>query len=326
MPQSLTRRTLLRLAGAACPLAAMIVAVKAEGGTTAGAVQAGALLANRTPIRIGSVALRVRDLEKMTSYYRDVLGLTVLERAGSRAQLGAGGVALLTLEHRPAATLEPPTSAGLYHTAFLMPSRKDLARWLVHAATNRVPLTGFADHLVSEAVYLDDPEGNGIEVYSDRDPSQWKWSDGAVTMGTEQLDIDDILSLTNVRVNDYAKAPEGLRIGHMHLRVGGLEPAAAFYRDAVGFAPTRQGKSATFLSSGGYHHHVGMNTWQSAGAGMRDEQTTGLAWFSVHVATSGILEQQEQRLRRTGSPVAAIMGGIESADPWGTKLRILRES
>jgi catechol 2,3-dioxygenase len=324
MALSLTRRRLLQLASASCPALAMIGAVKAEGGTAAGAVQAGALLANRTPMRIGSVALRVRDLEKMTSYYRDVLGLAVLERTGAQARLGAGGVALLTLEHRPAAVLEPPTSAGLYHTAFLMPSRKDLARWLVHVSTNRVPLTGFADHLVSEAVYLDDPEGNGIEVYSDRDPSQWQWSDGAVTMGTEQLDIDGILSLTNVRVNDYAQAPEGLRIGHMHLRVGGLEPAAAFYRDTIGFAPTRQRNGATFLSSGGYHHHVGMNVWQSARAGMRDEAATGLAWFSLHVTEPAILEQQEQRLRQSGAAIAAITGGIETADPWGTKLRVLR--
>ncbi|MXQ14370.1 VOC family protein [Microvirga makkahensis] len=324
MTLPLTRRRLLHLAGASCPAIAMIGAVKAEGGTTIGAVQAEALLANRTPIRIGSVALRVRDLEKMTAFYRDVLGLAVLERTGSQVRLGAGGFPLLALEHKPSATLEPPTSAGLYHTAFLMPSRKDLARWLVHVAVNRVPLAGFADHLVSEAVYLDDPEGNGIEVYSDRDPNQWKWSDGAVIMGTEQLDVDGILSLTNIRVNDYAQAPEGLRIGHMHLRVGGLESAAAFYRDAVGFAPTRQRNGATFLSSGGYHHHVGMNTWRSAGAGMRDETATGLAWFSLHVADSAILEQQEQRLRKAGAAVATITGGIETADPWGTRLRLLR--
>ena len=142
-------------------------------------------------------------------------------------------------------------------------------------------------------------------------------------MGTEQLDIDSILSLTNIRINDYAQAPAGLRIGHMHLRVGSLEAATAFYRDGIGFAPTRQRNGAAFLSSGGYHHHIGMNVWQSASAGPRDEGTTGLSWFSLQVAEPVILEQLEQRLRRAGTAVASISGGIETADPWGTKLQIV---
>ena len=130
-----------------------------------------------------------------------------------------------------------------------MPTRKDLARWLVYAAINRVPLSGFADHLVSESVYLDDPEGNGIEVYADRDPSLWKWSDGSVAMATDQLDIDDLVALTNTRISDYAKAPDGLRIGHMHLRVGDLKEANGFYRATIGFDPTRERMGAAFLSS-----------------------------------------------------------------------------
>src|SRR5260370_31904037 len=115
-----------------------------------------------------------------------------------------------------------------------------MARWLVYVAINRVPLTGFGDHRVSESVYLDDPEGNGIEVYADRDPSLWQWSDGTVTMATDQLDVDDLVSLTNTRVSDYARAPEGLRIGHVHLRVGDLGEADGFYRGTIGFDPTRE--------------------------------------------------------------------------------------
>src|SRR5205085_7567404 len=150
-------------------------------------------------------------------YYREVIGLTVMERSASTAKLGTAGIALLVLEARPEAVIEPRDAAGLYHTAFLMPTRKDLARWLVHAASHRVPLSGFADHLVSESVYLDDPEGNGIEVYADRDPTLWKWSDGSVAMATDQLDIDNLVSLTNTKVSDYAHSPAGLRIGHVHL-------------------------------------------------------------------------------------------------------------
>ena len=205
-----------------------------------------------------------------------------------------------------------------------MPTRKDLARWLVHAAKNKVPLSGFADHLVSESVYLDDPEGNGIEVYADRAPETWKWDGGSVAMAADQLDIDGLLALTDTHTTNYAKAPDDLRIGHMHLRVGDLEQADRFYGGAVGFDPTRKRSGAAFLSSGRYHHHLGINVWQSAGAGPRDDTATGLAWFSLEVATQQILEAQTLRLRQAGAPAAAIADGIETSDPWGTKLRLIK--
>ena len=167
MTIDLTRRTLLHLAGASSLSAAAVAAAQAEG--TAGGT-GGPTFANRTPMRIGMVTLRVRDLDKVTDYYRDAIGLTVMQRSATSARLGSGGVALLDLERREGAAREARNAAGLYHTAFLMPTRKDLARWLVHAAKNKIPLSGFADHLVSESVYLDDPEGNGIEVYADRAP------------------------------------------------------------------------------------------------------------------------------------------------------------
>ena len=251
----------------------------------------------------------------MTDYYRDALGLTVMQRSATSARLGSGGVALLDLERREGAAREARNAAGLYHTAFLMPTRKDLARWLVHAAKNKVPLSGFADHLVSESVYLDDPEGNGIEVYADRAPETWKWDGGSVAMATDQLDIDGLLALTDTHTTNYAKAPDDLRIGHMHLRVGDLEQADRFYGGAVGFDPTRKRSGAAFLSSGRYHHHLGINVWQSAGAGPRDDTATGLAWFSLEVATQQILEAQTLRLRQAGAPAAAIADGIETSIP-----------
>ena len=319
MTIDLTRRTLLHLAGASSLTAAAIAAAQAEG--TAGG---GPTFANRTPMRIGMVNLRVRDLDKVADYYRDAIGLTVMARSMMGALLGTGGVGLLHLQRRERAPREARNAAGLYHTAFLMPTRKDLARWLVHAAKNRIPLSGFADHLVSESVYLDDPEGNGIEVYADRAPELWKWEAGSVAMATDQLDIDGLLALADTRTTNYARAPDDLRIGHMHLRVGDLGQADRFYSGTIGLDPTRKRSGAAFLSSGRYHHHLAINVWQSAGAGPRDDTATGLAWFSLEIATEEILQAQTQRLRQAGVPAAAIEKGIETADPWGTRVRLIK--
>jgi len=319
MNLDLTRRTLLHLAGASSFAAAAAAAARAEQGGSGG----GPTFASRTPMRIGTVTIRVRKLDAVADFYRDVLGLSVMERSATGATLGAGGVKLVALEAHPDVATEARNAAGLYHTAFLMPTRKDLARWLVNAAIHRVPLTGFADHRVSESVYLDDPEGNGIEVYADRDPSLWQWNGGTVTMATDQLDIDDLVALTDTRVSDYAHAPDGLRIGHMHLRVGDLARADGFYRGTLGFDPTRQRNGAAFLSSGRYHHHLGLNVWQSAGAGRRDGTATGLAWFSLEIAQADLFAARQERLRQAGVEVATVANGIEAADPWGTRVRLV---
>jgi len=320
MTIDLTRRTLLHLAGVSSLSAAAAAAARAEGTSSGG----GPTFASQTPMRVGMVTLRVRNLDLITDFYRDAIGLTVMLRTATGARLGAGGVPLLDLTRRMNAPAEARNAAGLYHTAFLMPTRKDLARWLVHAATNKVQLSGFADHLVSESVYLDDPEGNGIEVYADRAPEMWKWDGTTVAMATDPLDFDNLLALTNPRVSSYAGAPEGLRIGHMHLRVGDLDQADRFYGGVIGFDPTRKRTGAAFLSSGRYHHHLGINVWQSAGAGRRDDAATGLAWFSLEIAAPDILQAQEQRLRQAGAPASAITNGIETADPWGTKVRLIK--
>jgi catechol 2,3-dioxygenase len=316
----LTRRSLLHLAGASSLAVAAAAAARAEGNPDG----SGPTFASRTPMRVGMVTMRVRQLDPVADFYRDVIGLTVMERTAAGALLGSGGVRLLALEAHPQASAESPKAAGLYHTAFLMPTRKDLARWLVYVGLNRVPLSGFADHRVSESVYLDDPEGNGVEVYADRDPSLWRWSEGSVTMATDQLNIDDLLTLTDIRVSDYAKAPDGLRIGHVHLRVGDLGQADSFYRGSIGLDPTRRRNGASFLSSGRYHHHLAVNVWQSAGAGRRDEAATGLAWFSLEIDKPDMFAAQQERLRQAGAQVAALANGIETVDPWGTKVRLIK--
>lgn len=314
-----TRRALLRLAGAATLSAAAIAAARAEG-ITPGATK---LFALTTPVHVRDVALRVKNLANMTAFYRMVLGLEVISETAEAVGLGAGGTLLLTLEQRPDAQIEPRNAAGLYHTAFLMPSRTDLARWLVHAAAIQVPITGFADHLVSEAVYLDDPEGNGIEVYSDRPESGWLWVAGRVAMGTEPIDLDGILALADMNRDDYRVAPAGLCVGHIHLRAGNIDAATAFYSTALGLDVTSGRADAVFLSSGGYHHHLALNTWESGGAGQRDATTTGLARFSLTLADATLLGARRDQLAAAGHVGTEIAGGIAVTDPWGTEVRLL---
>ena len=280
--------------------------------------------ASRTPLHIGAIGLIARDLDLLANYYRDLLGLTVLERNSRLARLGVGGTTLIEIEHRPEAKPDDPAQAGLYHTAFLMPTRQDHARWVMHIARNQTPISGASDHGVSEAFYLDDPEGNGIEVYNDRPPQSWNWENGLVNMPTKQLDVEAILREIDPAKATYPAAPEGLRIGHVHLRVGNIERAEEFYRGAVGLDLTRRRGGATFMSSGGYHHHVGANVWHSDGAGLRDSDRAGLAWFSMEAVDKTTLDAAIARLNGGHAPVNAIAGGIETADPFGTRVRFVK--
>ncbi len=258
--------------------------------------------ANRTPLHIGAVGLKVRDIEGVTGFYRDVLGLAVLDRADERTALGAGGVPFVHLEHRSDARPDDQREAGLYHTAFLMPTRGDLARWILHVARHKVALTGASDHAVSEAFYLDDPEGNGVEVYCDRPAETWEWTGSDLKITTDPR----------------------LRIGHVHLRVGDVARAEVFYRDALGLDVSRRRHGATFMSSGRYHHHIAANVWHSAGAARRDEDRAGLSWVALEAADATALDAAKARLAQTGAELALTPTGIATADPWGTRLRITR--
>ncbi len=278
--------------------------------------------ASRTPLHIGAVALKVRDLDRLTAYYHNAIGLSVLDRSNDGATLGAGGVPLLHLEHAPAAKPDDTRTAGLYHTAFLVPTRADLARWLLDVAQKRVPLTGASDHAVSEAIYLDDPEGNGIEVYRDRRPEEWEWQGDHVKMTTNALDLDDLVSAAGNET--WTGAPDGMRIGHVHLRVGDIDVAEKFYRDVIGLDVMRRRGGASFMSSGRYHHHVGSNVWHSAGAGLRDADRAGLAWFAFEAADANAFDTVAARLAKAGAPLTTTATGVVTADPWGTKVRIER--
>lgn len=223
---------------------------------------------------IHHVALTVRDLPGMTAFYETALGLVPQGGDGATRRLGAGDRILLELRHDPQARPRDPHQAGLFHTAFLLPHRADLGRWLRHAAEAGVQLTGASDHGVSEALYLDDPEGNGIEIYWDRAPSDWTRDGDRIEMFTRRLDLD---ALSRAAGGDWQGAPEGSRIGHVHLQVGDLDRADAFFRGDLGLTRTFDGPGGAWYGWDGYHHHLAGNVWNSRGAGMRDPQMTGLA-------------------------------------------------
>jgi catechol 2,3-dioxygenase len=279
-------------------------------------------VAHLAPIHIGTVGIIVRDIDRLVSYYCNLLGLSVQERTDEYAKLGAGGVTLLELNHNPDAMPDDPREAGLYHTAFLMPTRTDLARWILHVAKARIPISGASDHDVSEAIYLDDPEGNGVEVYSDRPSESWRRNDKEIFQKTDPLDVEAIIrEVDPATAPQYLEAPRGLQVGHIHLRVGNTSEAERFYCDVIGFDVTRRRTGATFVSSGGYHHHVGANVWHSNGANKRDSNRAGLGWFSLEFIGEDAKDAFKRRFEEAGNPVTLVGGGFQVEDPWGTKIR-----
>lgn len=255
-----------------------------------------------TPVSVGRVGLRARDADRLAGFYRQVLGLAETGRSNGAIGLGAGGRTLLEIEDAPGLKPDDKRHAGLYHTAFLLPSRADLARWVEHASASGVRITGASDHSVSEAIYLDDPEGNGIEIYADRPPESWSFTQDGVVMATERLNFENLMSELPEGDAGWAGAPDGTVVGHVHLRVGDTAKAEEWWRNEMGFDTTRhRGDQAVFLSTGGYHHHIGANTWQSAGAGARAEDRAGLAFVEL--------------LSKDGAERTV-------ADPWGTEIRL----
>ncbi|KAB0677747.1 VOC family protein [Aureimonas leprariae] len=271
------------------------------------------------PLAIDKVALIVRDLDRVADFYRDVIGLAELRRDGESRALGAGDRVLLELRRDAHARERSPRDAGLFHTAFLLPTRGDLGRWLRHMAEKRLPLQGASDHVVSEAVYLADPEGNGIEIYADRSRAAWTWTDGLVAMRTDRLDTDALIRAAGSE--PWQGAPAGTTVGHVHLQVGAVEPADIFYNGLIGLDVTARYPGASFFSSGGYHHHLAANVWNSRGAAPRAEPTTGLAEVAIRLRDPAFVDRLAAKA--TGAGVAAERddGGLALRDPWGTRLR-----
>jgi catechol 2,3-dioxygenase len=271
------------------------------------------------PLRIGRVRLRVRDLDGVSDFYERVIGLAVINRSTDQVTLGAGTMPLLEFLGDPSAPPRNPRDAGLFHIAFLLPTRADLARWLAHAVKLGIKLQGASDHIVSEAIYLADPEGNGIEVYADRPLSRWRDADGQIRMATEPLDMPDLLA---AGTGDWAGYPADGIIGHVHLQVGDLGPADGFYHDILGFDIASRYTGASFYGSGGYHHHLAGNIWNSRRAGPRPKGAAGLDAVEIVASDPALRDAILKRAEAAGIPVTTDDRTPMLRDPWGTTIAL----
>lgn len=271
---------------------------------------------------LGPVTLAVADLDRALDFYTRGLGFSVGERTESSATLTAGDAALLTLQHKPGARPQPTRSTGLFHVAILLPSRADLARAILAIADSGYRVQGHADHLVSEAFYLADPDGNGLELYRDRPRHEWPYDDGQLRMSTDIMDLDEFFGTVLGDPTAWEGMPAGTTIGHMHLRVGDVPRAVSFYSDLIGFDMMVDWHNAAFVSAGGYHHHLGMNAWQSAGAGAPPADSAGLVEWTVVLADPADRDRLIGRLDAAGTVYTRDGGDIRVADPWGTALRV----
>jgi catechol 2,3-dioxygenase len=276
--------------------------------------------------RMGPVTLRVSDLDRVGGFYATAVGLVEIERAPGTATLGTpDGTPLLHLVEDRAAASAPSNAAGLFHTAFLLPSRKELARWLRHVAGMDLNV-GAGDHLVSEAFYLNDPDGNGIEVYADRPRSTWQVEGKAIAMDTLAVDVHGILRELEAGAEPWEGVPNGTTVGHVHLRVSDIPQARAFYEGIVGFDVVNESyPSALFVSAGGYHHHLGLNVWQSRGGPHARRGTLGLESVAVLLPDAAALAALGERLRSAGYEVHARNGKIVTHDPSGIVLAFAAE-
>ncbi len=275
--------------------------------------------------QLGALRLHVEDLEGVSAFYENGVGLTRLSDDGDHRVLGNPSAPVLELVHRPDLSAPAPRSAGLYHTALLFEERAHLAAALYATAVGfEGTFTGSADHLVSQAFYFNDPEGNGVELYWDRPREEWRWADDEVAMDSLPLDPNGFIREHVAGNGAEPQAPVGApaRLGHVHLKVGDVQAAREFYVDALGFDVTASmWHSALFASAGGYHHHIGMNVWESRGAGVRGD-ALGLAHFEVLVSPADLAAARE-RLERAGVAVSEESGGtLGFRDPWGTAVKL----
>jgi catechol 2,3-dioxygenase len=269
---------------------------------------------------VGAVHLTVSDLARSLDHYRSAVGLRVLEEGPGRASLGTNGRELLVLVEEPGSS--PGAGyTGLYHFALVVPERADLAAWLAHAARDRVALAGLSDHFVSEALYLSDPDGHGIEIYRDRPRETWEGRVGR-TLTTMPLDVGDLLGvLDDPATEPFDGLPRGTTMGHVHLKVSNIPETIAFYRNILGLDLTAQlGDQAAFLSAGGYHHHVGANTWESAGAPPPPPGTAALRQATLVLPDDAARADVVAAVESAGLPVEEHDGEPLVRDPSGNAL------
>jgi catechol 2,3-dioxygenase len=270
-------------------------------------------------LRLGAVHLTVSDLERSVAWYEAALGLRVHRREGSVAQLGDGTETSVVLREdvraRPAGR-----HAGLYHYALLYPSREALARAAVRLAVTRTPIQGASDHGTHEAIYLPDPDGNGIELAADRPREQWPTPEEEFSgAGPRALDFDGLF----VMAPDHDPGPavaEGLRVGHVHLHVGDIARGLGFYRDVIGLEEWFVMPTAAFVAAGGYHHHLGFNTWRGEGVGPAPEHVAGLRHWTIELPSAGDVAEVHARVEAAGLKTDPTGRGFAVRDPWGIEL------
>ena len=263
----------------------------------------------------GPVRLRVADLDSEREFYERAIGLSPIDSGDGVARLGSDGTPVVELDHRADAPARAPRTTGLFHLAILVPDRAALAAALARAVRAGGRISGASDHLVSEALYLNDPEGNGIEIYRDRPRAEWERDGGEIRMSTLPLDVDGLLA--ELREDEPESAmPDGTRVGHVHLNVADLDAAERFYSGLLGFDVTVRGyPGALFLSTGGYHHHIGVNTWAGPGAPAPAAGSRGLEWFELSVDDAPGLAELERRLGDAGAPIERRPESLLTHDP-----------
>ncbi|MEW5956585.1 MAG: VOC family protein [Chloroflexota bacterium] len=265
--------------------------------------------------KLGHVHLTVSDLDRSLEFYQQIIGLQVHRRQGETAYLGAGRADILALTGRPDAR-RVTGATGLYHFAILTPSRLALAHSLRRIAETQTPVQGFADHWVSEAIYLADPDGNGIEIYRDRPRDEWPYRNGRLQMASDPLDLEGVLAELEGHAEPWTGLAPGTVLGHMHLHVAHIAQAEAFYQGVIGFdLMLRYGPSASFLSAGGYHHHLGVNTWAGVGAPPPPADAIGLRWYVICLPDQAELDRTVDRVRRAGVEVEEQPEGLLLRDP-----------
>jgi catechol 2,3-dioxygenase len=263
---------------------------------------------------MGAVELSVSDLDRSLDYWQRVVGLRVLARENGFASLGADTELLRFVEEPGARPADGHT--GLYHVALLVPDRPSLARWLAHAARDQTQLEGLSDHYVSEAIYLRDPDRHGIEIYADRPRELWEGQVGE-RMTTVPIDVENLLAeLDDPAVEPFDGLPDGTTVGHVHLRVADVEATVEFYRDVLGMGLMAQlGQMAAFLSAGGYHHHVGGNTWETRGAAPAGPGFAALRHATIVVPDAAELDRVAARVADSGREPEVQEKGILVLDP-----------
>lgn len=271
---------------------------------------------------VGEVGLKVVDIQKMKKFYQKIIGFDIISEKQNHVELGSGGKVLVKLEAVEGVTPKQGRYAGLYHFAILLPTREDLGRILVHLHQQGIQL-GSSDHLVSEALYLSDPEGNGIEIYRDREPEQWNWSNDEVSMAVDPIDAQGLVEAAQNSPEPWKGMPAATLMGHIHLHVSNLSAAKDFYVNGLGFeVVASMGGQALFLADEKYHHHIGMNVWNGVGIPALPDKEAGLHYYTL------ILEEDKRndlakKLQSMGTEIIEHDNYWEVKDPSGNAIRLL---